>query len=226
MIGKAGSSRRSKPPLSLSPKVVSIVVVVITIVGVVALISWGLSTKTLVTGQSGFTRVQAPAPDFTLNLFDGQELSLSQHLGQPMVINFWASWCPPCRAEAPALENTWKAYEDEGVLFVGVNVQDRAEDAQAYLREIDVTYPNGPDIGGKAMQSYGGFGLPATFFVNREGIIERRWVGAVNEKQLVAWTDELVAGIAPSGEVDGANLEDFFRLDQQENRKDAQDLIK
>lgn len=188
------------------------------LIGFLGLMAWGLINKTLVTGQGGFTRVQEVAPDFTLPLFNGGELNLNRHLGQPVVINFWASWCPPCRAEAAALELTWRAYKDKEVLFVGVNIRDREKDAMAYLQEFDVTYPNGRDIDGRTAVNYGAIGLPVTFFVNRQGIIERRWVGAVDGKQLVAWTDELVAGIAPSGEVEGENMEDFFRLDQREER--------
>jgi len=218
LIGNAGNSHGSKLRLNLSPKAVSIGLVGLALIGFLGLMVWGITNKTLITGQSGFTRVQEPAPDFRLQLFNGGELTLYQHRGQPVVINFWASWCPPCRAEATALERTWRAYKDKEVLFVGVNIQDSEEDARTYLREFDVTYPNGPDTNGKATVNYGGIGIPVTFFVNRAGIIERRWVGAVNERQLVAWIDELVAGIAPSGEVEVENLEDFFRLDQQEKR--------
>ena len=130
------------------------------------------------------------------------------------MINFWASWCPPCREEAPLLESTWRDYEDEEVFFVGVDIQDREEDARAYIREFGITYPNGPDVDGRITVDYGVIGIPVTFFVDRGGVVVRRWVGAVKGRQLVAWVDELVAGVEPSGEAEGENLEGFFELDK------------
>jgi len=196
--------------MSLSPKPVGISVVGLVIVALLGLMAVGLLNKSPVTGNSGFTRVQKPAPEFTIPLLDGGELDLSQHLGQPVVINFWASWCPPCREEAPLLERTWRSYKYQDVLFVGVNIQDTEESARVYLKAFDITYPNGLDRHGKVTVDYGVIGLPVTFFVNRDGIVERRWVGAVNESQMVTWLDELVAGVDPSGEAEGENQESFW----------------
>ena len=82
------------------------------------------------------------------------------------------------------------------------------------MEEFDITYPNGLDAEGTITVDYGVIGLPATFFVNRDGTVERRWVGAIDEARLVTWLDELVAGVALSGHEEGKNLEGFFKLDQ------------
>ena len=188
-------------------------VVALVIVGLVGLMAWGLSDKTPVTSLSGFTRVQQPAPDFTLPLFDGGELVLSKFTGRPIVLNFWASWCAPCREEALGLERAWRTYKDRDVMFVGVDIQDSEESAKAYLKEFGVTYPSGRDADGKITVDYGVVGIPVTFFVNREGTIERRWVGALDEGQLLTWVDELASGAPPSGDPEGTNSEGFFTLD-------------
>lgn len=198
--------------LSLSPKTVGVSTISLAIVGFLGLMAFGLLNNEPVTGQSGFMRLQKPAPEFTLSTIDGEDISLSQYQGQPIVINFWASWCPPCRQEAPGLERVWQANKDKGVMFLGVDIQDTEKNTRAYIREFDVTYPNGIDSDGRVTVDYGVVGIPVTFFVNKQGIVERRWVGAIRERQLVAWIDELVAGVAPSGEVEGENLDDFFRL--------------
>ena len=98
-------------------------------------------------------------------------------------------------------------------MFVGLNVQDTVEDAAAYVREFDLTFPNGRDVDGKITVEYGVVGLPVTFFVNREGTVERRWVGAISQERLVEWLDDLVAGVPPSGETEGKNTDSYLRLD-------------
>jgi len=141
-------------------------------------------------GRAAPLRVR-PAPDFTLPLFDGGTFRLSEQRGRVVVVNYWASWCPPCREEAAALEATWRAYRDRGVLLVGVNVWDAEPDARAFLRTFRVSYPNGPDDGSITIE-YGLTGNPETYFVNRNGQLARRWIGPLTESQIAAFVEELL----------------------------------
>jgi cytochrome c biogenesis protein CcmG/thiol:disulfide interchange protein DsbE len=156
------------------------------------LLAWGVLKKKPLTGLSGATMVNRPAPDFTLKTFDGPMISMRALRGKPVVLNFWASWCPPCRQEASLLEKAWRVYKRRGVAFIGVDLQDREEDALRFIREFDITYPNAPDPTGEVSINYGVSGLPVTFFVSREGQILRRWVGAVKKEMLVRSIKEIM----------------------------------
>jgi cytochrome c biogenesis protein CcmG/thiol:disulfide interchange protein DsbE len=90
-------------------------------------------------------------------------------------------------------------------MFVGLDIQDAEDDARAYLKEFGVTYPNGRDEDGRISIDYGIVGMPATFFLDREGVVVGRWVGAIPEATLVRWVEALVAGVTPSGETEGSN---------------------
>jgi cytochrome c biogenesis protein CcmG/thiol:disulfide interchange protein DsbE len=160
--------------------------------GFLALLVWGMLNKEPITGLSGVTMVNRPAPDFILTTFKGTTISPEDLRGKPVVINFWASWCPPCRVEAPLLERTWRAYKNRGLIFLGVNIQDRKEDALNYIREFNITYPNGPDPTGEIAINYGVSGLPVTFFVSRKGEVVRRWVGAVEKSVLSGSIEEIM----------------------------------
>ena len=109
------------------------------------------------------------------------------------MINFWASWCPPCREEAPYLESTWRKYKDRGVVFIGVDYADTRKEALAYIEEFDITYPNGPDIGTRISQAYRIRGVPETFFVDKRGQLRGVHIGPLRPPQLEEKIEELLA---------------------------------
>jgi len=119
-----------------------------------------------------------PAPDFELPLLDGSgSLSLSALRGHVVVLNFWASWCRPCREEAPDLQATWDAYRDRGVRFLGVVERDAESAARAFVDEFGITYPSVFDPSGQLADDYGFLGLPTTYIVDPEGQVVYRFTG-------------------------------------------------
>ncbi len=137
---------------------------------------------------------------------------MEDYAGKPVVINFWASWCPPCRDESPGFERVWQKYRDAGILFVGVDIQDTEQDAAEYINEFGLTFPNGRDPEGRITVDYGVIGLPVTFFIGANGVVEGRWVGAVSEDKLENWTRALIDRSVPSDESDGESPNGFFPL--------------
>lgn len=125
------------------------------------------------------------ATPFTLTTFAGQTLSLEDLRGRVVVVNFWASWCyPACYEEAPALERGWQAYRERGVTFVGVDIQDKPELATKFIEDFRLTFPTAPDPRGTVSVDYGVYGVPETFFIDRQGRIRAKHVGAVSDQTL------------------------------------------
>lgn len=181
-----GSAAGRRTPTSLRGFVVMGVALVAVIL-LVILLARGLSRSDAV-----LISRDTPAPNFTLSLFDGGQITLAELKGKPVFVNFWASWCPPCREEAPILEKVWRSYKDKGVVFIGVDIQDTRADALAYIKEFDITYPNGPDPTGEISIDYGVSGVPESYFINRQGTIVRKYVGALNERLLTSLLEEIL----------------------------------
>lgn len=114
---------------------------------------------------------RAPAaPDFSLPRLDGDgQLRLSDLRGRVVLLNFWASWCIPCRTEAPRLAAAWRRWQGRGVVFVGVDSQDFRSDGRGFLGKHGLTYPNVRDGSGSTLDRYGTSGFPETWFVSRSG---------------------------------------------------------
>jgi cytochrome c biogenesis protein CcmG/thiol:disulfide interchange protein DsbE len=124
-----------------------------------------------------------PAPDFTLPTVAGDTFTLSALRGKPVILNFWATWCPPCRAELPELEAAHERYAGQ-VIVVGVNQMEPAANVAAFAGQIGLAFPLPLDAQGDVSRQYAVRSLPTTFFVDREGVIRRIQTGALTEATL------------------------------------------
>jgi len=121
------------------------------------------------------------APDFTLERLDRDgELQLSSLRGKAVVLNTWASWCLPCKEEAPYLEQVWRDNRDRDVVVVGLNAKDLRSDARRFMGRFDLTFPVVRDGSGDTIRDYGVTGFPETFVLDREGRVVEAFAGAVN----------------------------------------------
>ena len=128
------------------------------------------------------------APHFDLSRLDRSgKLSLASLRGKVVVLNFWASWCDPCKGEAPRLEAAWQSFRRDGVVVVGVDAQDFSGDARKFIRKFKLTYPNVHDGPGDVLPKYGVTGFPETYFVGRDGkLVGERVQGEISAAKLTA----------------------------------------
>jgi cytochrome c biogenesis protein CcmG/thiol:disulfide interchange protein DsbE len=165
------------------------------VVMVVALAAIGIYQWDRSNGDSDPPRLAGnPAPDVTLSLFNGQQLRLSDYRGSIVVLNFWASWCEPCKEEAPLLQNIDPNAVPAGasVAVIGVDLKnDKPENARAFLAENGITYQTGQDTGGE--ERYRGpieieFGIaanyPTTIFIRPDGVIDSVYIGQIDQESL------------------------------------------
>lgn len=135
-----------------------------------------------------------PAPDFTLPSLAGDgTITLSDYRASLVVLNFWATWCTPCRQEAPGLRRISRAYRKRGVQFLGVDETDDDDKGRAFLREFDLTYPNGSDPAGQLAFRYELFGMPTTFVIDRSGTIRYRFIGYLTVPTLREALDQVLS---------------------------------
>jgi cytochrome c biogenesis protein CcmG, thiol:disulfide interchange protein DsbE len=149
------------------------------------LLVWSLVTEEGGDLAAAATRGERPqAPDFTLGRLDRDgELTLSSLRGRGVVLNFWASWCVPCKDEAPVLEQVWRENRDRGLTVVGLDAKDFRGDARRFMRRFDLTFPVVFDGPGDTVSNYGVTGFPETFVLDREGRVIEAFVGAVDSDE-------------------------------------------
>ena len=146
-------------------------IAVAAVAGLLALLVWKLVHGSGTSVASQLRHGDHPsAPGFLLPRLDERgKLSLASLRGNVVVLNFWASWCVPCKAEAPLLEAAWRHYRSDHVVVVGIDSQDFSGDARSFVRRHDLTYPVVHDGAGNLLGRYGVTGFPETFFITRNG---------------------------------------------------------
>ena len=175
------------------------------VVSFIALLTYGLFTQAPdTTIDDALSKAQAvPAPGFELPvLTDGNpgdqlegawrtaaadgRVDLAELRGTPVVLNFWASWCDPCQEEAPVLRRGAERWRDQGVLFVGLDMQDVREDAREFLREFELDFPQVRDPTNATARRWGVTGIPETFFISARGEVVGHVIGSISAQQLDA----------------------------------------
>jgi cytochrome c biogenesis protein CcmG/thiol:disulfide interchange protein DsbE len=157
---------------------------------VIGLLGFGLLSK-----GSAKIEVGDRVPDRALPVLGGSgEGEIADYRGEWVLVNLWASWCLPCRDEAPALERWWRAHRDEGVTVLGINVQDNSKDALAFLDEFRTTYPQLRSVGAERSEAFGSTGVPENFLVNPRGRLALIWRGPVDDRVLRENVDPIVEG--------------------------------
>ncbi len=142
-----------------------------------------------------------PAPAFRLAGLDGDSVASADWGGRVYVVNFWASWCVPCRAEAPHLQGFWERHRAEGVVLVGVVYQDGQDEAQAFRDELGLTFPQAMDPTGRTALDFGVFGIPETFVIDERGVVMAKLIGAVGPTTL----DDVLAQVREGGTYSSRN---------------------
>ena len=169
------------------------VVAAVVLIGFVG-VGWA-AVRVMGDGTLGQDPFGLQAPTFRLPRLEGAgSLALADFRGKPLVLNFWASWCPPCRGEAPVLAAAQRRWNDRGVVFLGIDTKDSQAGALAFQAQYGVDYASVADVRGELQASYGVLGFPETFFIGPDGTIVAKYIGPIDRPTLDANIASIVHG--------------------------------
>ncbi|MBC7242337.1 MAG: redoxin domain-containing protein [Anaerolineae bacterium] len=126
----------------------------------------------------------ALAPDFVVSDLEGNPIQLSAYRGKRVLLNFWATWCPPCRYEMPALQEAYTAFADDDFVILGINYLEAGEDVRAFMESLSLTFPVGIDSSGEVFRGYRVVSIPTSFFINRDGVIIALYRGPLTREAI------------------------------------------
>jgi peroxiredoxin len=131
------------------------------------------------------------APDFTLTTLDGKQRSLSDLKGKPVMINFWGTWCPPCKTEMPAIQQAYMINKSKGFEVVSVNIRENDLPVHNFVQQMGLTFPIWMDKDREVVKQYKIGPIPSTFFINRDGVIEKKIEGPLQLNQLQYYINQI-----------------------------------
>jgi cytochrome c biogenesis protein CcmG/thiol:disulfide interchange protein DsbE len=133
-----------------------------------------------------------PAPEINLLTLDGEQATLSSLRGQPVLVNFWATWCLPCREEFPLMVTAYEEHSDDGLEILGIVHDDTADGAKAFAADMNAEWPMLNDVDDIAWQDYTGIGMPTSFFIDEEGVVRAFSLGGFTETGLAAQLETIL----------------------------------
>jgi len=136
--------------------------------------------------------VNYPAPELSLQNVSGQNEALADYQGQVVLVNNWATWCPPCKAEIPTLEAYYKTHKADGFVIIGVEAGETQKDVLTFVQEHEMTYPVWFDLNGSALNAFHNESLPSSYVIDRKGVIRLSWVGEISREMLEKYVTPLL----------------------------------
>jgi peroxiredoxin len=132
------------------------------------------------------------APDFSAPAPDGQTITIEELRGSPIALNFWATWCDPCRLEMPELQSAANRYADQDLLVLGVNAAEPAERVEAFMDELELTFPTVIDETGRIAIQYGVYAFPTTIWIDAQGVVRARHIGPLSQQDIDRYVADLL----------------------------------
>lgn len=167
-----------------------LIAALVLILGGLAVIVW-MSVQTAVPtpttnsyGAPALAQQGGTVTDFTIGSLDNGQISLADYEGEVIIMNFWATWCPPCRAEMPGINNFYEAHKDEGLVVLAINEEESEEQVRPFIELNEFSFPVLLDIEGRVAQQYSTRSFPTTFIIDRNGVIQHVQTGEITEREL------------------------------------------
>ncbi len=192
---KQAIKRKAAPPMGMIVAGIGVV-----LIGVAALF---MLPKDDVAGSAGnaqeeYSSVPAPveydAPELALTNLAGEEESLADYEGQVVLVNLWATWCPPCKAELPVLQQYYEDHVDEGFVIVGIDFGEPEATVNAFIQSSNLSYPIWVDEGSESGMAFNSYSLPASFVIDRDGTVRLAWTGAISQAMLEKHVTPVIQG--------------------------------
>jgi thiol-disulfide isomerase/thioredoxin len=139
------------------------------------------------------SEVNYPAPELALENVDGKTESLEDYRDKVVLVNNWATWCPPCKAEIPTLEEYYKAHKEEGFVIIGIEAGEPQPEVSSFVKGAGITYPIWIDLKNASLRAFGTGGLPNSFVIDRKGTVRLAWVGEINRAMLEEYVTPIIA---------------------------------